>query len=418
MTIRAMDVRTPDVAVSTRPGSGTHIPALDGVRGLAVLMVMVCHFTSTGLPDTFAGKFVHRITMAGWSGVDLFFVLSGFLITGILYDAKEEPHYFRGFYARRILRIFPLYYGFLILFFWVLPLVRPFTPAMQHMAARQGWLWGYGSNFIMAWEAHWLYVVDWMDLGHFWTLAIEEQFYLMWPLLVFLLSRKALIRLCLACMAVALIARTGLVLHGARPITIGMLTFCRFDALAVGGLAALLLRGQPSGLFVPARLVTALSGVGILVLGIWRREWNATDPFVQAFGYSMLGVFCAGILLLVMRPEEDNALARGLSGPLLRWFGTYSYAMYVFHVALMPLYHRIYPLATLSAALRSTYLAVAAYVVLSIASTTLAAYLSWHLYEKHFLKLKRHFLPGRPREPFDRAPKALPGPSASPMPAR
>jgi peptidoglycan/LPS O-acetylase OafA/YrhL len=395
MTTMALHGQTAPPPAHVLPAPGTHIPALDGIRGLAVLMVMVCHFTSTGLPDTFAGKFVHRITGAGCSGVDLFFVLSGFLITGILYDAKNESHYFRAFYARRFLRIFPLYYGFLIVFFWVLPLVHPFTPAMQHMAARQGWLWAYSSNFIMAWEGHWLFVVDWMDVGHFWTLAVEEQFYLVWPLAVFLLSRRALIRVCVACMVAALVIRTGLVMHGARPITVGLLTFSRFDALAVGGLAALLLRGRPVGLFGAARRITALSGVGMFILSLWRRGWNASDPFVQAFGYSMLALFCAGILILVMRPHEDNTLARRFSHPFLRWFGTYSYAMYVFHVALMPLYQRIFPLAKLSTALNSTYLGVGAYVVLSIAGTTSAAYLSWHLYEKHFLKLKKHFSPHR-----------------------
>ena len=414
MTTMQLDAQTPAPAGEAMPAPGSHIPALDGIRGLAVLMVMLCHFTSTGLPDTFAGRFVHRITMAGWSGVDLFFVLSGFLITGILYDAKNEPHYFRSFYARRFLRIFPLYYGFLILFFWVLPLVHPFTPAMQHMAARQGWLWGYSSNFIMAWEGHWLYVVDWMDVGHFWTLAIEEQFYLVWPLAVFLLSRKALIRVCVACMATALVIRTGLVMHGARPITVGMLTFCRFDALAVGALAALLLRGRPSGLFGPARLITGLSGVGMFTLALWRREWNATDPFVQAFGFSMLGLFCAGVLILLMRPHEDNELARRLSHPVFRWFGTYSYAMYVFHVALVPLFQRVFPVAKIGTSLNSTYLAVGAHVVFSVAATSLAAYLSWHLYEKHFLKLKRHFSPRRVTKASEPVAKTVSDPPGAP----
>src|SRR5215216_5117511 len=105
-----------------------HIPALDGIRGIAILMVMLCHFTNRGLPNTIVGKIVRRSFEAGWSGVDLFFVLSGFLITGILFDSKPQAHYFRNFYVRRTLRIFPLYYGFLIALFWILPHVHPFTP--------------------------------------------------------------------------------------------------------------------------------------------------------------------------------------------------------------------------------------------------------------------------------------------------
>jgi peptidoglycan/LPS O-acetylase OafA/YrhL len=391
----------------TLPAAGAHIPALDGMRGLAVLAVMLCHFTAAGLPDTGTGHFVLSIFKAGWGGVDLFFVLSGFLITGILYDVKQEPHYFRNFYARRFLRIFPLYYGFLIVFFWLIPLIHPFTPAMQRVAARQGWLWGYGANLLMAREGHWIFDVDWLKLGHFWTLAIEEQFYLLWPLVVFLLTRKALMRLCLGCMAAALALRTVLVLRGSLPISVEVLTFCRFDALATGALAALAMRGQPSRLFRPVRLATALFGTAMILLAIWRQRWEADDPVVQTLGFSILGLWCAGVLILAVEPRRPNALTRCLTHPALMWFGTYSYSMYVFHVALIPLFNRVMPVAGLSRSLHSQYLGVGVYTFLAIAASATAAYASWHLYEKHFLKLKRHFAPKTVRKAPLRAEEGL-----------
>jgi peptidoglycan/LPS O-acetylase OafA/YrhL len=393
-TVASSALRSPDQRLV--PPAGTHIPVLDGIRGVAVLLVMLCHFVSTG-PDTFVGRLVVRVFDAGWSGVDLFFVLSGFLITGILYDTRGQRGYFRSFYARRVLRIFPLYYGFLIICFVILPHVHSFSPAMEKMAAHQAWLWAYASNLIMARQGHWLFEADWLRLGHFWTLAIEEQFYLVWPLVVFLLPRRPLILVCIACMVAALGIRTGLVLHGSRPITVGLLTFSRFDALSVGALAAVVVRGGCHGhdLLRSSRVVTMLLGTAILGVAIWRGQWDAADPVVQTVGFSMLNLFFAGVLLLVVAPhrDNDNPVRRLFSSAFLRWFGTYSYAMYVFHVTLVPVFDQVFPVKRLSPMLHSTYLAMTVYALAATAITALAAYASWHLYEKHFLKLKRHVAP-------------------------
>jgi peptidoglycan/LPS O-acetylase OafA/YrhL len=385
------DQRDLSPAVPHLPGPGSHIPALDGIRGLAVLMVMVCHFAIAGLPETWVGSVVHRIVDFGGAGVDLFFVLSGFLITGILYDARNQPHYFRNYYMRRALRIFPLYYGFLIFFFFVVPRIRPFTPAMEKVAERQEWLWIYGTNLIMAYEGRWIYDVDWLKLGHFWTLAIEEQFYMVWPFLVFFLSRNALIRVCAGLIVTALLLRTGLVMYGARSVTIGLFTLCRFDSLAIGALAAILIRGHQEALFRAARIATPLVGSAMLMMAVWRGRWSAGDPMVQTVGNSMLAFFFVGLLLMAIEPYHGNRIGQWFSQRWLMWFGTYSYALYVFHVPLMPLFERVMPVAWLSATLHSAYLGVLTYTVAAIAGSSLAAYGSWHLYEKHFLKLKKHF---------------------------
>ncbi len=371
--------------------SGLRVQALDGIRGIAVLMVMVCHFAPSGFPQTTLGRFLRRASEAGGCGVDLFFVLSGFLITGILYEAKTSPHYFRNFYMRRVLRIFPLYYGFLLMFFGVLPHLMPFTPRMQAIAEQQQWLWCYGTNIHMALKGHWIYEADWLILGHFWTLAIEEQFYLVWPLVVFLLSRRALMSVCIGCFVLAAGLRTFFVLHGAPAVEVEVFTPCRIDALTMGAFAALAIRGNFARFIKPTQWSTPLCGLIVLAVSIWRRRWDALDPVIATFGFSVLVVFFAGILLLAVRAKPGNKVAGVLRHPLLVAFGTYSYALYVFHVPLRPLLDKFISAHSLGVALHSQYLGVAARVVLAIAASMIPAILSWHLYEKHFLKLKRFF---------------------------
>src|SRR5262245_43040855 len=160
---------------SLRPNLRGHMPALDGVRGLAVLMVLVFHFVGNMMPANGVERAIVGVTSYGSYGVELFFVLSGFLITGILYDAHNKPHYFRNFYMRRLLRIFPLYYGVLALVFIVAPLIPLLRgPALDYLVDRQAWAWLYTVNVYIAREGDWSFSY----LDHFWSLAVEEHFYL------------------------------------------------------------------------------------------------------------------------------------------------------------------------------------------------------------------------------------------------
>src|SRR5258706_11472560 len=181
----------PDSSQCRNPLERPRLPGLDGLRGLAILMVMMVHFGGTtehGI--TGAALWFSRLTGAGWCGVDLFFVLSGFLITGILYDAKGAPGGLRNFYARRVLRIFPLYYGTLVVLFVILPLLAPGpNPGLEKVAQQQGWLWLYLSNFAAVFIGDHTFAGGLVQAGDFWALAIEEQFYLVWPLVVLTLRR-------------------------------------------------------------------------------------------------------------------------------------------------------------------------------------------------------------------------------------
>ena len=168
------------------PPARRHIPVLDGLRGLAVVLVLLFHLdrlSGAAWPD----RVLARLFGAGWVGVDLFFVLSGFLITGILVDTAAQRNFFRNFYARRALRIFPLYYALLVVGFAVYPTFAPAIHADRDWRLfldGQWWFWSYLANIRLA-------AVGGapMNFGHLWSVAIEEQFYLVWPLLLLLAWR-------------------------------------------------------------------------------------------------------------------------------------------------------------------------------------------------------------------------------------
>jgi peptidoglycan/LPS O-acetylase OafA/YrhL len=175
--------------------SGKYVPALDGIRGLAILAVLVTHSVPR-LPATGLGYWCNQLIELGTFGVDLFFVLSGFLITGILLDSKDAPNYFRNFYARRFLRLFPVYYLYLIFIALLLPAIhRAIHTHMPDFGGNWWWFLLYSCNLKPDHAANDAY------LGHFWSLAVEEQFYLVWPAVVLLLSRRRLTYFCICAIA-------------------------------------------------------------------------------------------------------------------------------------------------------------------------------------------------------------------------
>jgi peptidoglycan/LPS O-acetylase OafA/YrhL len=366
-------------AAAPRAG-GKHIPVLDGIRGVAILMVMVFHLMPGIDHPGRAWTAVGHAVGFGQTGVDLFFVLSGFLITGILLDAKNEPRFFRNFYARRILRIFPLYYGVLIVLFLVgahLSGEQPRLPA----GSGQLWFWFYASNF------H--YPAGAVAIGHFWSLAIEEQFYLVWPTVVWLCTPRQLRWVCVAAMAEAFISRWYMARY-VNPEHAFYFTFCRIDSLAAGALLANLIR-EPWGMSLLRRwsLPTMLAAAAVT-----GASWLAISKGEHGWGlivkHTLLSVFFGSVIAASV-VESSGLLTGCLSARWLRLLGKYSYGLYVYHGIFAASFDRLYPTETLIAGLHSPQLGATAHMVLGMATTLGIAMLSWHLYEKQFLKLKRYF---------------------------
>jgi peptidoglycan/LPS O-acetylase OafA/YrhL len=385
---------TPQPSGEVAGPSHKHLPALDGVRGLAILLVLVSHLMLFN--DKTGSRFgdsLSQIRGLGWAGVDLLFVLSGFLITGILYDTLHDPRYFRSFYMRRFLRIFPLYYGFLffllILGYWM------------HFAwgGRQYVLLTYMQNTTL-----WFPVTDfhpgaWADLDHFWSLAVEEQFYLFWPLMVFFVrGRRQLITLALALSGVALLLRIAMVLHGASPLTIFMLTPCRMDTLLLGGCAALVIRGDDNWLprrwMIPIALVATAVVVGYT---LWYPGSDMRTGFFGAtFGYLVIALGCVAVLLASL--DTASFAHRVFRWRFLRSLGKYSYGIYVLHIFVAYLVGTLVsralgasPRIFLASRLHSRPLAIVVEFCFNAALVFFAAYLSYNLYEVHFLRLKKYF---------------------------
>jgi peptidoglycan/LPS O-acetylase OafA/YrhL len=391
------------------PLRSTHIPALDGVRGIAVLIVMVLHF-SVMRPVTLMEHAYMQVAGLGWAGVDLFFVLSGFLITGILLDARGTEGYFRKFYVRRALRIFPLFYVFLIFLFWVWPAV---TGTATDPLPGKLWTLAYLGNFLMAfggWEAlpgH---------TTHLWSLAIEEQFYLVWPLLVLLLSRPALLRLCIGAIVLGWVSRFGFHLWLGHGIAGYALLPARVDALALGAVLAVI--GPEPGWAERLRpWIPRAVSVSVLLLAVtWALQLLVApteDPFaplalrVQLLAFPAVDLLSFALVAYAVLP--DQAPGGVLRGSVLTALGKYSYALYLLHIPLRNLLvNRIVPQGRLPQTLGSQLPAQAALIVASILITYAVAWLSWHLMEKHFLKLKRYV--------EWRTPSAVGAPPPDPVP--
>jgi peptidoglycan/LPS O-acetylase OafA/YrhL len=376
------------VAARSRQVSG-HLLALDGVRGLAILMVVCSHAFESNY-ESRAGivSFLGNLFYYGLFGVDLFFVLSGFLITGILYDSLQDNGYFRKFYARRALRIFPLYYGVLIV---CLLLTKPLHLHWGDM----GWmLLLYLQNLhpqtILSFSpgAH-------IGLYHFWSLAIEEQFYLVWPAIIyFVRDRRKLLLMTLAGSAAALLLRVVILLYDGSGFAIHVSTLCRADALLVGGALAMLYRSSlwprltrlaPWGFLafggITAALIVLLEHIFVLS-PLHMLYW------LETVRYTLLAL--SFVWLVAWSLKRGSTCERIFQVSGLRFFGKYSYGIYVLHVIILG--ELLLPLrGAIAHFTDSKLLAVVGGGVICLALAVFAAWLSYNLYEKPFLRLKHFF---------------------------
>lgn len=311
--------------------SAARIPVLDGIRGVASLLVVIYHYIAHigEFPYGSPMYYVQRVLSAGWTGVDLFFVLSGFLITGILIDVRESASYYRTFYVRRICRLFPLYYTVLLAYF---ALITVFDSQSGLFANRLPW-WPYlfyWQNFSMAAAQH----LGALWLSGTWSLAIEEQFYLALPALVHRvrnLRHLAAIGAGLVITAPLLRLAISLALSNLEWDDINyVLLPTRWDALGVGMLLAILFRTpgarkQLAKWCLPVAAATALSCAAIFAL---RME--------HAFflSYTSFAIFYGSLLVFALTRAE-SLTARLLGTRPMRQLGNMSYSTYLIHPILL-----------------------------------------------------------------------------------
>jgi len=326
--------------------------------------------------------FPHPISGIGWVGVDIFFVLSGFLITGILADTADEAHRGRRFYTRRALRIFPLYYGVLLLVFVVLPLVRHVTwDEIRALDPERLWYFLY----LSAWRLPFGHPPGPTMLGHLWTLSIEEQFYWLWPLVIWNQSRAAARRWCTLLLVAASLLRVLLVLY--HPLLVDaqypaafayFLPPTRMDGLLVGAWLALTLR-EPAGEAAASSVVWPATALSALVLGVVcavRQTVGHDDPWMIMLGYPSIAFLGGGLVLHAVRGGLPI-----LEWAPLRWLGKYSYGIYVLHLPIIRIGGHYLPISG------------GRFALLVIPIILAAAYVSYNGFERYFVRLKDRLAP-------------------------
>lgn len=345
--------------------------------------MIFCHL-SDYLP---AANIFKTILRAGWCGVDLFFVLSGFLITGILLDTRRAPNYFRSFYARRVLRIFPIYYATLI----TVLLAARWFPQLNRVLPVP-----HDRIFYFFYLHNWWFLLrdTWRPniIGHFWSLAIEEQFYLVWPFIVWRLARKQIELAALCGMVLAPFIRIAIYVHYGDLRDIVENPFCRMDSLLSGALLASLVRRQ-------SRLVKSPQ--------VWECLWLFLSLAIIAGGFAnvlplqllhsplivatSLAIVCSGMVCVAFLERNSAApLQKILRFPALVFCGKYSYGMYVFHVPLLWLLARFLTARKPAA----SYPAFVLLSVCTVALTIAVAKLSFDYFEAPFLRWKTKFAAG------------------------
>ena len=364
------------------------VPELDGIRGIAVLMVMAFHILTHAehFFDSPLARFFNWSSQMGWAGVDLFFVLSGFLITNILLEKKGQKNYFRNFYMRRVLRIFPVYYLCLTVIF-----IGGFydsTVTGESTSSIMLWFYSYLQNWLFAsGSGPALYFV------HFWSLAIEEQFYLFWPLIVYFADKKLLTKIGSIAILGALFLRIYFVFVLDRPDIVNTFpyyaTITRIDSLLIGAMIAIGLKSVTfkEGLVKDAPRVLAYSILIVVACLLLQPDSPLTNNGAMiTVGFSGLAIMTGALIVLLLTREEANLARRVFRHRSLTFFGKYSYALYVFHWPVTSFMIEYY--------VEKGYQGLVPWLVFIVGGFVISiilALLSWNLMEKPILGLKRYF---------------------------
>lgn len=365
----------------------TRIGSLDGLRGIAVLMILIGHCFCPD-PVSWISRILYESMRWLWLGVDLFFVLSGYLITDILIRSRSSATYFKTFYMRRALRILPAYYFVLACIFLGAPLVSGMAADERFQSS-----WPWFAVYLQNWRIGLGPNIWWDGAHHLWSLAIEEQFYLLWPLVVWAAPLRNLPRICALIFSLILISKLSLWLLGLEWWQTFGLTNVRADGLVAGAWIA---------------AIRALPNAGDWLRPVRYLAWAASLTFAALWFYFM-GVLVSGTIVAWVTPvaalvfgawlflhlheAPDSLSSRLLSCPVLSWFGRYSYGLYLIHWPVL----RLIRDAGMGQSWFSPWIPVNSNkevmllgLIAAVLSTGLAVTM-FHFLEQPLLKLKRHF---------------------------
>lgn len=378
------------------------IPELDGIRGLAIAIVLVYHYfflTFEFRPGSLAA-YLQATGRLGWSGVDLFFVLSGFLIGGILLDARKSSNYFKVFYIRRFLRIVPIYAVCLAGAFALSSVAR------SHASGRFAWMWVGQlpwTPFLIFMQNFWMAYGN--SLGLFgltvtWSLAVEEQFYLTLPLVIRIFSPRRLIGALVAGILAAPVLRIAFHALWPEHIYFGVVMMpCRADALLLGVLGAIAIRDARWRTRLERNLGAMRLALVLFACGFVALAWRSSSPYslgILTFGFTWLALFYLCILLygLIFR---ESWISKCLRWKWLGWLGSIAYGAYLFHQLVQGAFFSLF---------RSQPPVIRSYQdfllsVLALAFALATCHVSWSYFEKPLVQLGHalHYDTGRQREP-------------------
>jgi len=346
-----------------------YYPALDGLRGAAILLIIFYH--NFGFINYF---------FFGWLGVDLFFVLSGFLITDILLKTKNDPHYLKNFFGRRMLRILPIYYLVLIIFLLIIPSFNENLLNLNYYTTHQIWLWFYLQN--------WLYIFkppppNSLSLSHLWSLAVEEQFYLIWPFIVLLIGKTKPLFFFMFSLLLLVIAGRFLIwtYHIEKIAYFNLYTFSRIDGICIGSMLALLRRFNFQFLEKNTTVIVfTLAGLNFIFY-FFNSTYSFSFPFLAIIGYTTFAVLFG---ILVNEAVSNNKVVTFFfNNSFMKFFGRISYGLYIFH---WPIYLILRNLTFNLPNHTNIFISITATAVAVIVS-----WLSYEFFESKVLRLKRNF---------------------------
>jgi len=354
-----------------------HYPALDGLRGIAIIAVIIYH------------NFPYGNSLFGWLGVDLFFVLSGFLITRILMTSinqNPKKSFLKNFYIRRVLRIFPLYYLFLFVFLFLFPVLGILKDEVSDYQQEKWWFIFYMQN--------WLFSNNLPEksqcLNHFWSLGVEEQYYIIWPFIIFLVRKPRNLIIILICLLILLFTSRCIFwnAHLSNFNYSTFYTFTRFDGIIIGSLVALIVQLKKD--FLLNHTATIVTGLAILNFIFYYLNRDNQLPYLAFIGYTTFASMF-GILVYELTTGDNHFLKKIFSTAILRFLGKISYGLYMFHWPIFYLLRKpIFDFIESAINLPVFYGSLLTSVITTLIAVILSV-ISYYLFEMQFLKLKKKF---------------------------